>query len=81
MGDTLIIGGNWNDDTAAVQWERFWNDLGLYEPEKRGEEDLKPLITEVLYKWTTYTYHHCYNNFNSKYSPLPKGCVALVIKP
>jgi len=36
MGDTLIIGGDWNDDTAAVQWERFWNDLGLYEPEKKG---------------------------------------------
>jgi len=37
LGDTLIIGGDWNDDTAAVQWNHFWMEIGLYEPEKRGE--------------------------------------------
>ena len=36
MGDTLIISGNWNNDTAAAQWKWFWNDLGLYEPAKKG---------------------------------------------
>jgi len=36
LGDTLIIGGDWNDDTAAAQWKCFWTDLGLYEPAKKG---------------------------------------------
>jgi len=36
MGDTPIISSNWNNDTAAAQWKRFWNDLGLYEPVKKG---------------------------------------------
>jgi len=36
LGDTLIIGGDWNDDTAAAQWTRFWTEIGLYEPAKKG---------------------------------------------
>jgi len=81
LGDTLITSGDWNDDTAAAQWKCFWTNLGLYEPEKREEEDQKLPTIEVPYKWTIYTYCHCYNNLNLKYSLLLKGCVVLIIKP
>jgi len=37
MGDTLIIGGDWNDDMAATQWTCFGTELGLYELAKKGD--------------------------------------------
>ena len=28
-GDLLIVGGDWNDDTTTLDWQRYWTELGL----------------------------------------------------
>jgi len=33
-GDELIIGGDWNTNTALAQWLQLWSSLALYEPKK-----------------------------------------------
>ncbi len=66
LGDTLIIGGDWNEDTADVQWTCFWTEIGLYEPAKKEEEDQNLRITEEGYKWTISTFCRCYDSSNLK---------------
>jgi len=68
LGDTLIIGGDWNDNMEATQWTHFWMELGLYKPVKKGGWDQKTLTTEEAYRWTISMSHHCYDSLNLKSS-------------
>ncbi len=41
LGDLLIIGGDWNADTNDPTWKRFWWEIGLYAPIKKGNQEVE----------------------------------------
>jgi len=78
-GNELIIGRDWNTNTALAQWLSQWASLGFYEPVKRAIQTMKHPTTEDAIKLMQSMYHHCSRNLNMSLRELMKVYVELTI--